>query len=226
LIEGDAPAANAVQPPAVSIGCLLARREVWGCILARALTDPVSFFFIFWIPKFLQQERGFDLAAIGKYSWIPYVALALGNLAGGWVPGRLMGRGWSHNRARKTVMTVATVSIPLCCLLVTRVPSAAVALGLVTVAMFFHAAWANITLPAEVFPAHVVGSVTGFGGCIGGLCGVLSQQVIGWTVQNGSFAPVFAGVALMYPLAFVAVCMLIGELGRERQFAPPARWPR
>ncbi|MFA5263643.1 MAG: MFS transporter, partial [Opitutaceae bacterium] len=78
--EGETPPA---VRPRVSIKQLLATREAWGCILARMLTDPISYFFIFWTPKFLQQERGFDLAAIGMYSWIPFVAAALGNIAGG-----------------------------------------------------------------------------------------------------------------------------------------------
>ena len=84
--------------------------------------------------------------------------------------------------------------------------------------MFFHASWQNITLPAEVFPSNVVGSVTGFGGAIGGLCGVLSQQAIGWTVQNQSYTPVFLGAMVLYPLAFASVCLFIGQLGHERKF--------
>ena len=130
-----------------------------------------------------------------------------------------MRRGWSHNRARKTVMGVATAMIPVCCIAVTRVPGPAMALTLISVAMFFHAAWQNITLPAEVFPPHVVGSVTGMAGAIGGLCGVLSQQGIGWTVQNQSYTPVFLGMMVLYPVAFASVCLFIRQLGHERKFA-------
>ena len=135
----------------------------WGCILARMLTDPISYFFAFWMPKFLQQERGFDLAAIGKYYWIPYLGLAIGNLAGGAIPTYLVRHGWSLNRSRKTMMFIASVTIPTSFILITRVPSPAWAVALITVAMFFHAAWANMTLPAELFEKHVVGSVAVFG---------------------------------------------------------------
>lgn len=220
VIESGAPPEAAGTPAkTIPLRQLLGMREVWGCVLARAFTDPISFFFVFWTPKYLQEARGFDLAAIGKYSWIPFAVLALGNIAGGWIPTALMRRGWSHNRARKTVMGVATAMIPVCCIAVTRVPGPAMALALISVAMFFHAAWQNITLPAEVFPSHVVGSVTGLGGAVGGLCGVLSQQAIGWTVQNQSYTPVFLGMMVLYPLAFAAVCLLIRQLGRERTFA-------
>jgi ACS family hexuronate transporter-like MFS transporter len=215
-----------VPPPAVrprvSIRRLLATREAWGCILARMLTDPISYFFIFWTPKYLQQERGFDLAAIGRYSWIPFVAAAIGNLAGGAVPGALIRRGWTLNRARKSVMLAASCLMPVCFLMITRVSNPALAVALISVAMFCHAAWANMTLPAEVFPNHVVGSVSGFAGSLGGALGVASQLAIGWTVQNVSFMPVFAVCAFVHLTAFGLVCVLVGELGRIRKFGVAA----
>jgi MFS transporter, ACS family, hexuronate transporter len=166
---------------------LLRMKPVWGCIAARMLTDPISYLFIFWTPKFLQQERGFDLADIGKYSWIPFVGLTLGNIAGGVIPRAFIRLGWSLNRARKTTMLIASCTMPVCFFAVTRVPSAAAAVALITVAMFAHAAWANVTLPAEVFPQRVIGAVTGLGGAFGSLIGALSQKGIGWGVQNISY---------------------------------------
>jgi MFS transporter, ACS family, hexuronate transporter len=215
VIEGGV-APEASPPKAAPIRQLLSLRPVWGCILARVLTDPISYFFIFWTPKFLQQERGFNLADIGKFGWIPFVALALGNLAGGAIPAGLMARGWSLNRSRKSVMFGASCMMPLCLILIVIVPSATVALTLISVAMFAHAAWANMTLPAEVFPGHIVGSVTGFAGMFGGIAGILTQQAIGWTVENVSYTPVFIVCSLMHLTAFGFVCWLIGELGRIR----------
>ncbi|MEJ1971849.1 MAG: MFS transporter [Lacunisphaera sp.] len=219
VIEQDRNATAPVPAP-VPIRRLLATREVWGCILARVLTDPISYFFIFWTPKFLQQERGFALADLGRYGWIPFVGLALGNLAGGGVPRLLMGLGWPLNRARKAVMLAASCAMPACLLVMLTVPNPAIALGMISVAMFAHAAWANMTLPAEVFPTHVVGSVTGFAGAFGGIAGVLTQQAIGWTVQHVSYTPVFLVCAVMHLAAFAVVCWLIGELGRIRPMTP------
>jgi ACS family hexuronate transporter-like MFS transporter len=220
VIEEGTPPPSA--PPRVSIKQLLATREAWGCILARVLTDPIAYFFIFWTPKFLQQERGLDLAAIGKYSWIPFVAAAVGNLAGGAVPAFLIRRGWTLNRARKMVMFVASCLMPVCCLLITQVPDAALAIALISVAMFSNGAWANMTLPAEVFPPSVIGSISGIAGSIGALAGVGTQLAIGWTVQNVSFKPVFSVCAFVHLTAFVLVCLLVGKLGRIRTLATNA----
>jgi ACS family hexuronate transporter-like MFS transporter len=214
LIEEGQPA-QAVSKP-VPIGQILRTREAWGCILARLLTDPISYFLMFWIPKFLQQERGFDLKAIGMFGWIPFAGLALGNLAGGALPRLLGRRGWSLNRARKTIMGTASVMIPACFLIVTQVPNPVAAVAGITVAMFFHAAWANMTLPAEVFEKHVVGSVSGFGGAMGSLMGVIAMLLVGKAVAAGSFTPVFIVYSGLPMTAFIVVCLLIKQLGQVR----------
>lgn len=220
LIEsGRAPAEGRARIPAAR---LLAMRPVWGCVLARVLTDPISYFFLFWIPKFLQQDRGFDLAAIGRYSWIPFVSAALGNLAGGAVPRRLIRAGWTLDRSRKSVMLAASCAMPLVCLAIVRVPTPWLAVALVSVATFCNGAWANMTLPAELFPASVVGSVTGLAGAMGGVAGIVSQLAIGWTVQRISFAPVFAACSVLHLAAFAAVWLLAGTLGEIREPALPA----
>ncbi len=200
----------------VPLARLLVRREVWGCILARVLTDPISYFFFFWIPKFLQQERGFSLADIGKYSWIPFAVGAVGNVLGGMIPRWLVNRGWTVNRGRKTTMAVASCCMPLLCFAITRVPDPAVAVALMAGMMLCHTLWLNVALPAEVLPPKVVGTVTGLGGCLGAVMGVVTQQLIGWTVENVSFAPVFAVCSVMHLTAFALVCLLIGELGKIR----------
>ena len=211
--EGDHP-----QP--VSIARLLRMKAVWGCILARVLTDPISYFLFFWTPKYFQQERGFDLASVGLYIWIPYAALTAGNLASGAIPRYLISRGWTVDRARKRTMLSVSCLMPVFCLLVTRVSSPSLAIVLMAAIMFGHAAWGNITLPAEVFPKHVVGSISGFGGALGGALGAVTQWYIGWVVENLSFAPIFAVCSVMYLLAFGSVQWLIGELGTVRSLAP------
>ncbi len=208
--------AETLTPPRVPLARLLRRREVWGCILARALTDPISYFFFFWIPKFLQQERGFDLAAIGKYSWIPFVAGAAGNILGGAIPRGLVARGWTLNRGRRTTMIAASLAMPGLCYAVTHVPEPAFALALVSGMMFAHTLWLNVALPAELLPPHVVGTVTGLGGCAGAFVGVLTQQAIGWTVEHVSFTPVFTVCSVVHLTAFALVGWLVGEIGRIR----------
>jgi ACS family hexuronate transporter-like MFS transporter len=196
---------------------LLRMRETWGCVMARVLTDPISYFLNFWIPLYFQKERGFDLKQIGMFVWIPFAALALGNLFSGAMPRYLIARGWRLNRARKTTMLVVSLAMPVFCLLVTQVASPAVAVAVVAAMMFGHAAWGNITLPAEVFPRHAIGTVTGLGGALGALVGAITQRYIGRVVDNLSFAPIFAVCAGMYLLALLLAHWLIGELGVIRQ---------
>jgi ACS family hexuronate transporter-like MFS transporter len=204
----------------VPLGRLLRMRETWGCVLARVLTDPISYFLFFWTPTYFQQERGFNLADVGTYLWIPFVALTLGNLASGGIPRLLISRGWSVNRARKTTMLAVSLLMPVCCLLVTQVRSPVVAVALMTAIMFGHAAWGNITLPAEVFPKSVVGTVSGLGGALGAAVGAITQWQIGRVVQDLSFAPIFAICSAAYITAFLLVHGLIGELGVIRKLAP------
>lgn len=226
LIMGAAPerAIDETRPEKVPLGRLLRMRETWGCVAARVLTDPISYFLSFWVPKYLQDERGFGLAEIGKYAWIPFVALALGNLAAGAIPRFLISRGFALDRARKSTMLAVSCAMPALCLLVTRVPSPALAIALVALVMFGHAAWGNVILPAEVFPKAVVGTVTGLGGALGGLTGALTQLGIGWTVKQFGFAPLFAICSVLYFIAYLLVAYLVGELGRIREIAVgPAR---
>lgn len=205
--------AGAASAFPVPLRTLLGVRAVWGCVLVRALTDPVTYFLTFWVPKYLQEERGFDLAALGKYGWIPYVALALGSVGGGAAVRRLVGRGWTVDRARKRVMLAVSLGVPVCYLLVTRVASPALALLLLALLMFGHNAWGNVALPAEVLPTRVVATVTGIGGTVGGLVGIATQLGIGRVVERLSYAPVFAACAAVYLAAYFVVRRFVGELG-------------
>ncbi|RPJ56575.1 MAG: MFS transporter [Acidobacteria bacterium] len=201
----------------VSIRTLLSMKETWGCIAARFFTDPISYFLAFWIPDYLERERGFSLANLGTLAWIPYAVAALGNIASGAIPRYLIARGWSLNRARKSTMLIVSCLMPVFFLMVTQVESWALALVLISAITFGHAAWGNITLPAEVFPRQVVGSVSGFGGALGGLAGAATQPMIGWAVQTLSYTPVFAACSGVYLVAFLLVHFLIGELGVIRR---------
>ena len=211
LILADRAAMTAAER--MPIKRLLALPETWGCMMPRILLDPVTYFLIFWIPKYLQQERGFSLADLGKYAWIPFAALAVGNIVGGAIPHHLVKRGWSVNRARKSTMLAVSCGIAVCFLMIARVGSPGVALLLISAVMFGHGAWGNITLPAEVFPSHVVGTVTGFGGALGGAVGVVTQLEIGRVVQNVSYTPLFVVCAFAYLVTFILVSWLVGELG-------------
>lgn len=205
------------NPKPASMWKLLRMPETWGCVLARVLTDPISYFLNFWIPLYFQRERGFELKQIGMFVWIPFAALTLGNLFSGAMPRYLIARGWELNKARKTTMLLVSCAMPIFCLLVTKVESPVLAVATVTGMMFCHAGWGNITLPAEVFPKQAIGTVTGLGGALGALMGAITQRYIGQVVDVYSYAPIFAGCAGMYLLALLLAHVLIGKLGVIRQ---------
>lgn len=217
LIQGDQGGDELAAGRPVPFKKLLAMREAWGCILVRGLTDPISYFLLFWIPVYFQMRHGFDLKQLGMFVWIPYAVAAVGNIAGGALPRFLISRGWELDKARKSTMGLMTCLMPVCCLLATQVTHPAVAMTLVATMFFCHAAWGNITLPAEVFPKNAVGSITGLGGTLGSFMGALSQIYVGKVVDALGFAPVFLACAGLYPLAFVLVFVLIGKLGVVRQ---------
>jgi ACS family hexuronate transporter-like MFS transporter len=219
LILAEQPKESAI-PHKVSFFTILRLREAWGCMLARMLTDPISYFLSFWIPKYLHDERGFDLKQVGLFAWIPFAALAVGNIFGGAMPRWLISRGWTLNRARKTTMLGVSCGMVALFILVSKAQTPGLAVAMLALVMFGHAAWANMTLPAEVFPAHMVGTVTGLGGCLGGIAGGLVQLIVADVVMKHGYEPLFYVFSVMYLIALGVVHLLIPELGVVRQRGP------
>jgi MFS transporter, ACS family, hexuronate transporter len=218
LIEGGQPDDIPEQTRKVSMLEVLRTRQAWGCMMARMLTDPISYFLYLWTPKYLESERGFNLKQVGMMAWIPFVVLTAGNILSGALPRWLIGRGWTLNKARKTIMLVDSCAMLVLCYLVTKAPTPLTAVAVLSLVMFGHAMWANMTLPAEVFPSSVVGTVTGLGGFLGGISGGITQLIIGGVVMRFGYGPIFAVCSVMYLIALAAVQLLIGELGVIRKF--------
>ncbi len=219
LILADQPQSAQVERP-VPLAQLLRMPETWGCVLVRALTDPISYFLLFWMPLYFQTKHQFDLKAIATFVWIPYAVAAVGNVFGGALPRFLISRRWQLNTARKTTMLLMTLLMPLFCLLATQVTGVVLAIVVVAGMMFCHAGWGNIILPAEVFPKNAVGTVTGLGGALGAAASALSQIYIGRAVDTYGFTPMFLACAGLYPLALLTVHLFIGKLGVIRQIEP------
>lgn len=218
LIEDSEPQTS-VSANKVSVRRLLSRKATWGCFSARILIDPVTYFLLFWIPKFLQDKRGFSLQDVGSTVWIPYAALGVGTILGGAIPKWLIERaGWSLNRSRKWVMGFASVAIPALCVLLYMGASPAAAIVAIAGIMLCHGLWSNITLPTEIYPKSVQATVTGLGGTLGGVTGFLSQKLIGATVGTYSYLPIFTYVGGAYLVTFFLVLWLVGRLGVIQKF--------
>ncbi|MFI5176986.1 MAG: MFS transporter [Vicinamibacterales bacterium] len=190
---------------------LLKHRQAWAIVAARFLTDPVWWFYITWLPKYLADARGFSLGQIGLFAWLPYVTADAGSLGGGWLSGHLMARGWTPNRARKAVITAGAVCM-LAGIPAALAASAAGALASIACVTFGFQTWINNvqTLPSDIFEARAVASVAGLGGVGAGLGAMLFTYAT-WVVVDRtlSYTPMLVTAALL-PIAGTAVLFAIG----------------
>jgi ACS family hexuronate transporter-like MFS transporter len=193
---------------------ILEYRQTWGFTLAKFMTDPIWWFYIFWLPKYLTQARGFSMATMELFGSIPFIAAMIGSIAGGWLSGFLLHRGWSLNRARKTAMGVCAFCMPAGTIAVFS-GSPWVALALISLATSAHQGWsANVfTLASDLFPKRDVGTVVGIGGGGGALGGMIIAPVAGYTLQwFHSYVPLFIIASVMHPLAFGVLQWLIPNI--------------
>ncbi|MGH8294471.1 MAG: MFS transporter [Steroidobacteraceae bacterium] len=214
LIESDPP------DPVVSIPWrrLLRVRETWAFAIAKFLTDPVWWMWLFWLPEFLVKRHHLDLKTFGPPLVAIYVISDIGSVAGGWMSSRLLRAGFSLNTARKYTML-------LCALLVLPVFGAAYvnslwgAVAIVGVAAAAHQGFScNLfTLPSDVFPRGAVGSLIGIGGTAGAIGGMLIAKYAGWVLERlGTFKPLFAYAGCAYLLALLVIHLLSPRLAPAR----------
>jgi len=196
---------------------ILKRRETWAIVLGRSLTDPIWWFYVFWLPQYLSDTRGFSLKEIAIFSWIPFVAADIGNFAGGLTSGALVKRGMPVMRARKWVCIVSCIPL-LAGIPAVLVASPFSALGFICVALFGFASWSTmgLTLPSDLFRAEVVGSVTGLSGLAAGLVSTLFTLLVGTLVDHFSYLPAFILAATVPIVATLCVVYLIPTAGGPR----------
>ena len=188
-------------------------REVWGLMLSRFVSDGAFYFFVFWLPLYLSQERGFDLQEIAMFAWIPFVAVDIGGLTGGYIGKKLIDNGISIDRSRKYVIWIGALLV-LAALPAGTTESAGVALGLIAIAMFaiqFKAS-SMFTLPADLFPSRDVGTIWGMYGAVGSFGGMAFSMIAGWTIDNYSWAPLFVAVACMHIVSAVLINLFIPRI--------------
>jgi MFS transporter, ACS family, hexuronate transporter len=202
--------------PAVAVpwSKLLPHRQTWAFIAGKFLTDPVWWFFLYWLPKFLNSRFGLTLSALGWPLVIVYTMSMVGSIAGGWLSARLLERGWNLNAARKTAMlTCALTVLPIVFAATAR--NFWVSVALVGLAAASHQGWsANLfTLASDMFPKRAVASVVGIGGFGGAIAGGLAATFTGFVLQiSGSYLPMFVIAGFAYLLALLIVQILAPRL--------------
>ena len=201
LEKSDAP-----PPPRIPMGELLRFRETWGVVGAKFLTDAAWYFYMFWLPKYLLDARGFNIKAVGSVAWIPFAAAAVGCLVGGGLSSWLLHRGYSVNASRKIALGLSAALMP-CVMLVPHV-SVPWVIFLFSVAFFGQQSWSTLVmiLPTDLFPKHAVGTVAGFVGLGGALGGVVLGQLAGYLLDHGfSYTPILIIAGSLHVAGFLLI---------------------
>jgi ACS family hexuronate transporter-like MFS transporter len=185
---------------------VLARGKTWRLMIARGLTDPVWYFYLFWFPKYLQTTRHMSMGQLAKVGWIVYLAAGIGTLLGGLASGKLIRRGMAAGLAYRRIMLLCAFLIP-CSPLAGLASTAAVAIAIASVIALAHMAWlVNLTSTiVELFPASQVGKAAGLVAAGSGFGGMISSEIIGYCVSHQGYLPVFFIMAVLHPVALIVL---------------------
>jgi ACS family hexuronate transporter-like MFS transporter len=210
-VETPAPA----PAPALSEGArwkmVVSAPAVWALMGARLLTDPVWYFFQFWMPKYLHTAHGFAQRELASM-WLVFLAADIGFVASGFASGWLMRRGRGAREARLRLMFFCALAAPLAAL-APLMPGAAGVFAVAMVVALAHTAWlASITTyVVDLVPAPVLGTAFGFIAAGSAVGGILMNQAVAWAVVRHSYDPCFFAMAALHPLAFALLRRFAGK---------------
>lgn len=195
----------------VAWSSLFRHRQTWAYIAGRFLIDPVWWTFLFWLPDFFNKQYGITMLAFGPPLVAIYLLADVGSVLGGWTSSRLIGKGRSINRSRKTAMfLMALCAVPIA--FATYVPNMWYAVALIGLACAGHQGFsANLyALPGDLFPRWMAGSVIGLGGLSGAVGGMLMAKYAGWILEGvGSYTPIFLVAACAYLIALLVIHLIV-----------------
>jgi len=197
----------------IKLPALLKNKEVMVFVIIRFVLDPIFYFYMFWIPKYLNESHSLSLEEIGRILWIPFLALGLGNVLGGWFSDFVFKRTLSLNLARKLVMgTAAVFTIPV--VSVGFIHSYVLIIVLMTLAFFAHGLWITnyITAISDVFGKRVTSTVVGLSGSAGAVSALVLNPFIGYVVTNYSYNQLWWYAGVMYPVAFIIFIWFIPRI--------------
>jgi len=194
-------------------GKIVKMRNVQMFVFAKFMSDSAWYFLLFWLPKYLYDARGFDIKHVSYYAWIPYAASGVGSFCGGWFSSWLLRRGYSLDFARKLSLGLCAAGMPV--VMLVSVSPVQTAIVLFSIAFFCQQAWSGLimTLPTDIFPLTIVGTVAGmigFGGAIGG---AIFSLVAGRMLQVGfTYATIFIFVGSFHLIGFLAILLFAGKI--------------
>ncbi len=211
-IQSDPPDPPATKIPWVQ---LIPHRQTSAFAIGKYMTDPIWWFYLYWIPNFLRDNHKLDLTTIGLPLVAIYLIADLGSVGGGWLSSRLIKQGWTINRGRKTAMLICALAVtPI--IFASNVKNLWVAVGLIGLAAAAHQGWsANLfTTASDMFPRRAVGSVVGIGGMAGAIGGATMAVATGYILQStgGNYRIVFTIAGTAYLLALLVIHLLAPKL--------------
>jgi len=224
-IQSDPPDVVGAKTPWVR---LIPHRQTSAFAIGKYLTDPIWWFYLYWIPNFLRQNHGLDLSTIGLPLIAIYVVADVGSIGGGWLSSTFIKRGWTINRARKTAMLICALAVtPI--MFASNVKSLWLAVGLVGLAAAAHQGFsANIfTTVSDMFPRRAIGSVVGIGGMAGAFNGATMAVIVGYILEvtHGNYKIPFIIAGVAYLIALLIIHLLVPRIepieDMERVVAKP-----
>jgi MFS transporter, ACS family, hexuronate transporter len=218
--ELETVAASSAGGPKLRWIELLRFRESWGLVTAKFLSDAAWYFYLFWLPKYLYDARGFDIKAVGTFAWIPYAAAGIGCLLGGWFSSHLVRSHFSVGVARKVALGLSAAVMPS----VLLIPHVAVswAIAIFSLAYFGQQSWSTLimVLPTDLFPTSAVGAVAGLVGFGGAMGGIAFGELVGYLLDHGfGYGVVFTIAGTLHVLAFAIILATIPGAGPALQKA-------
>lgn len=215
LIQSDNEPEN---QPALPYSQVIGRRATWAFLAGKFLTDPVWWFYLFWVPGFLFDQYHLDLTHLGPPLIVIYVVADVGSVLGGYLSKGLVARGFSLSKARKTAMLLCAVAVTPISLIMFAGGNLWLTVALISLAAAAHQGWsANLfTLPSDTFPRPAVGSVVGIGGMGGAFGGMLVAQAVGkWLdFSHKAYGPLFVAAGSMYLIALLIIHLLVPRIGQ------------
>jgi len=193
---------------------LMKYKQAWAFAIAKFMTDPIWWFYLYWIPKYLNKEHGLTLNNLGLPLVIIYLMADIGSICGGWLSSALIKRGWTVSRGRKTAMLICALCVvPI--IFASQASELWLAVTLLSLATAAHQGWsANLfTTTSDMFPRKAIGSIVGFGGMAGAIGGMFIATLAGFILElTGSYFVLFIICGSIYVLAFLIFNLLAPKL--------------
>lgn len=196
-------------------------RQTYGFALAKFFSDPVWWFYLTWLTLYFKEARGLSLEQIGWALPVIYLMADFGSVFGGWFSGFLIRRGWPNGRARKVTMGFFALCMPVAATAVVA-PKTWMAIALISLATAAHQGWsANLyTTVSDVFPKSAVASVTGLGGFLGGVGGVVFTALVpGFLITYFGYLPVFVIMGSFHLIGWTCVHVFLGDMRKLSEAA-------